>query len=484
MARVVLVRDRLGEEHREAVHHPAPPPGTAGSESTFDSFDGGIHTVRGDLAPQTTTSGGPTDGTLPPEAGRVSCIHFFHKKVKYIWRADLRQFTKLEGLEREKCGLLYSLGDGLTQQEATLKLDLYAANSIQIELKPIWRLAFEEVTTPFYVYQMFICTVWCAQFYFSFSICVLAMSVFSVSLHVYETRKQSRKLREKVHSESLVRIRRDGRITEVMSPQLVPGDVIHLDLRTPFTLECDAVLLAGSVTVDESMLTGECVPISKVHLDEQPATLYSIERHKRSTLFCGTTITHTTKLARAIVIRTGFNTAKGELVRSILFPKEVNVKIKRDLLKCMFFFMLLGVIPMTYNVLVWKSFNASTFYLFITTVDIATFLVPPLLPAVLTSLNAQAQKRLAAQGIFCLDPSYIAYSGGLDMVCFDKTGTLTEDTIKLAGAVTIEGAEVKQTVKELVTLPPSSVAKQIIGTCHSLTFIGDELDGDEFEREG
>jgi len=52
--------------------------------------------------------------------------------------------------------------------------------------------------------------------------------------------------------------------------------------------------------------------------------------------------------------------------------------------------------------------------------DILTFVVPPILPAALTANNAFAQKRLGKKGIFCLHSKHICLCGGIDVVAFDK----------------------------------------------------------------
>ena len=51
---------------------------------------------------------------------------------------------------------------------------------------------------------------------------------------------------------------------ELSSVELVPGDVIFLSTNGGFMMECDAVLVDGSCVVNESMLTGESIPITKV----------------------------------------------------------------------------------------------------------------------------------------------------------------------------------------------------------------------------
>ena len=51
---------------------------------------------------------------------------------------------------------------------------------------------------------------------------------------------------------------------EISSLELVPGDVIFLPTDGGFVMECDSVLVEGTCVVDESMLTGESIPITKV----------------------------------------------------------------------------------------------------------------------------------------------------------------------------------------------------------------------------
>ena len=70
------------------------------------------------------------------------------------------------------------------------------------------------------------------------------------------------------------------------------------------------------------------MPVSKTSLPakaEDGSSSYDPDVHKLHTLFCGTHVLYTRSApVRAMVIRTGFKTAKGELVRSILYPKETK----------------------------------------------------------------------------------------------------------------------------------------------------------------
>lgn len=102
--------------------------------------------------------------------------------------------------------------------------------------------------------------------------------------------------------------------------------------------------------------------------------------------------------AKAVVVRTGYSTAKGELVRAILFPKESNTLLNSDMVKCMQMFFILGIPCMCYTAWTFSTFNIKTFDLILVVIDIATFLIPPLLPSVMTSVNVHAQKRLLKKG--------------------------------------------------------------------------------------
>ena len=69
------------------------------------------------------------------------------------------------------------------------------------------------------------------------------------------------------------------------SASLVPGDVLVVP-PGGMVCPCDAVLLSGSAIVNESMLTGESVPVTKTALP-RGAELYDVNQHKKHTLFGG-----------------------------------------------------------------------------------------------------------------------------------------------------------------------------------------------------
>lgn len=415
--------------------------------------------------------------------------YFTHKKLKYIWNSEYKQFDRLKGLEAERCSVIYSQVEGATSSEAALKLDLYGSNSIEIEVRPLLWLIIDEITGPFYLYQFFICSIWLIQLYYQFATCILLLSAVSVATHVWQTRKQSIALREQVQSASSVQVIRDGNELTISSVQLVPGDVLVLPRHSAGTmLECDAVLMTGSCIVDESMLTGESVPTPKVALVEDSSSFYSPALHKSNTLFSGTRVLtvqgakESQGKVKAVVVRTGFATAKGELARSILFPLTANNNLKKQLIKMSAIFFVIGIPCMAYTVYALSRFKYASHDIFIIVLDVATFLIPPVLPAVLTSINVHAQRRLKTKDIYCLNPRMISCSGEVDVMCFDKTGTLTDDTIEFAGVVPVSDGhfEEMQTDLEQSNIDDHAIVRSM-AACNSLVEYEDKVEGDDLD---
>ena len=125
----------------------------------------------------------------------------------------------------------------------------------------------------------------------------------------------------------IVECKRDGIWTKLESQNIVPGDVILVPPGGTF-IPADCVILTGSAIVNEGMLTGESIPVQKSPIKTSDAP-YHPESFKMSTLFAGTEVLQTRSKngeCTALVARTGYETAKGQLVQSILFPKDVVIR--------------------------------------------------------------------------------------------------------------------------------------------------------------
>ena len=99
---------------------------------------------------------------------------------------------------------------------------------------------------------------------------------------------------------------------------------------------------------------GESVPVSKTPIPNAGSdadVLYCPDVHKVHTLFCGTHVIFTrTANVRAMVIRTGYNTAKGALVRSFMFPRRTRFQFYRDSIIFVVVLFAFGLLGLFYSV--------------------------------------------------------------------------------------------------------------------------------------
>lgn len=266
------------------------------------------------------------------------------KQLRYIWDDRTAEFVKLQGLDANVPATLFHQMKGLDVHTQHSRLLVYGLNQIFIPLKSVFTLLFLEVLNPYYVFQVFSVGLWFSYNYYYYAIVIVLMSVFGISMSIIQTRKNQMALYKTVMSlETAVVVRADGTSHTIDTKYLVPGDILEIP-SNGCTMQCDAVLLNGNCILDESMLTGESVPITKTPLPCIRDLIFDTKEHSRHVLFSGTKVIQTryigTEKVLACIINTGNITAKGGLIRSILYPPPVDYKFEQDSYK---FIMLLGL---------------------------------------------------------------------------------------------------------------------------------------------
>ncbi|XP_077371234.1 polyamine-transporting ATPase 13A2 isoform X2 [Festucalex cinctus] len=335
--------------------------------------------------------------------------------------------------------------------------------------------------------------LWTLDEYYAYSTSIFLISLISICISLYEIRKQSVILHNMARLVTNVRvIRKSGEQENVSSVELVPGDCICLP-KDGLLMPCDAALLAGECLINEGMLTGESVPVLKTPLMDSERK-YSSDTERKHTLFCGTQIIRAKgggpgdAGAVAVVTGTGFFTAKGNLVSSILYPQPTNFRFYRDAAKFLIILGFLAFIGTIYSFVILLQYDMSWFHLVIRVVDIITIVVPPALPAAITIGTIYAQHRLKNQGIFCISPPRINVCGKVSLFCFDKTGTLTEEGLDVWGVMEGGCAGFSDVVSDPGLLPPGPMFS-CLACCHTLALlqgkpIGDPLELKMFQSTG
>ncbi|XP_046673122.1 polyamine-transporting ATPase 13A3-like isoform X2 [Homalodisca vitripennis] len=411
------------------------------------------------------------------------------KKQRYIWDEEKGEFFKLAGLDSSITTAALHQQIGLSQIQQFLRRLVYGKNEIIVPMRGVIALLFLEVLNPFYVFQFFSFALWFADDYVYYAVAILIMSAVSIVMTVIQTRNNQIKLHSTIHSSDVVSVLqavgdcKEPRVVTIPTEQLVPGDLMLVPTHGCI-MHCDAVLLAGNCIVNESMLTGESVPVTKTPLPNSPGVRYDDKEHARHTLFCGTHVIQTRYYGKervyAVVIRTGFSTAKGNLVRSILYPTPVDFKFEQDSYK--FVQMLAGIasVGFLYTVVTKAMRGVPARDIALEALDLITIVVPPALPAAMTVGRMYAQSRLKHNHIYCISPRTINVSGSINCVCFDKTGTLTEDGLDMWGVIPAENSHFKVPVKQLEHIRPGNLLHAMV-TCHSLTIIDNKISGDPLD---
>ncbi|KAL4787760.1 hypothetical protein BJX76DRAFT_317563 [Aspergillus varians] len=436
--------------------------------------------------------------------------YFDYRYLRFFYHPLEDKFLLISGWKDPSWTNAKSMRVGLNADDRDSREQIFGRNAINIQQKSLFQLLADEAFHPFYIFQLASLVLWSLDTYYYYAACIFIISVFSIGTTVVETTATTSRLKEMSLFESDIRVLRNGFWRSVTSQELVPGDVFEFSDPSLNQVPCDCILLSGDCIVNESMLTGESVPVSKTPLTDDaldflnlsaPSVHPNVAKHF---LFNGTKIIRARRpqcvdddeaIALAIVMRTGFLTTKGALIRSMLFPKPSGFKFYRDSFR---YISVMGIIAFLGFIASFVNFvrlGLSWRLIIIRALDLITIVVPPALPATLTIGTNFALSRLKSEKIFCISPQRVNVGGKLDVICFDKTGTLTEDGLDVLG---IRIMTQHQRLSELlsdVSLKPLTESGtelsqdcekhnaiiRIMATCHSLRVVDDELLGDPLD---
>ncbi|CAB0036031.1 unnamed protein product [Trichogramma brassicae] len=434
-------------------------------------------------------------------------LSFEFKKLTYVYQEFEGKFEKLSGLDRDSTihdlGLLGKCGS-IRETERSARRDVYGPNELSLPSDSFTTLLISEMLDPFYIFQAFSFCLWILDGYYCYAFVILATSCCSIVAEMVQTQNNQRKLRETVSSSNdeitLFYNTFANNTRTVPIKELIPGDVIVLSSsQIGSSMPCDAFLIEGQCIVDESMLTGESLPVIKTSTPRNAANhdLYGDKKHARHTLYSGTKILQVKNIGceqvTAVVLRTGFSTTKGKLIRSILYPPPLDYQFEQDSYKFVGLLAIVACFGVAYTFITKLARGIPLYHVVLNALDLVTIVVPPALPAAMSIGRIVAQGRLEAKRIFCTSPRSINVAGSIDCVCFDKTGTLTEPDFSMRGVVPCsnDSHQFRPIVSDASTRELDSNEHLTIGmaSCHSIVTIdgrslGDPLDLKMFEFTG
>lgn len=324
---------------------------------------------------------------------------------------------------------LGSSREGLSSSEVKKRLIEYRDNRILPGSSALWKTLKQRLSSSF-LYLLL--TASALSFFLDDTIegiLILVFIAINIGLETYQEYHSARALRLlKRYLVVHTRIRRGGKILKIESNQIVPGDIVLVEAGD--RLPADVRFLdANGLEVDESVLTGESLTVSKT---ADLLRVPPVEMHEAMNVgFAGTVVT--SGWGEGVVFATGKETAFGDIAtlteeteRETVFEKGIR-QFSRFILKLVLFTLTIIYVA---NIFI-RSGETSSIELLIFSLALAVSVVPEALPVILTVALSRGSLRLAQKKVVVKRLSAIEDLGSIEVLCCDKTGTLTENMLSV-----------------------------------------------------
>jgi len=310
-------------------------------------------------------------------------------------------------------------GNGLTSAEATTRLRQYGANATPDKSRSGFAHRLAALgREPMFVLLLAACALYFILGETQEGFLMVAAIGFVTAISEYQQARSTGALNAlRQYSQPRTTVIRDGRKQQIPSTDLVPGDLFLVEEGN--LVPADAVIIESyDLAVNESILTGESLPVEK-HAGDENAGLSQ-----------GTQIISGKGLAQ--VTATGANTTLGRLGGSLagipatrtLLQRQIDGFLKKMTLAGILVFFLVCAVNFGRDHHLAQSLLQG--------LTLAMSVIPEEIPVAFSSFMALGAFYMARHGMITRQPSTIENLGAVSVICLDKTGTITENHMRVA----------------------------------------------------
>lgn len=319
--------------------------------------------------------------------------------------------------------------NGLTSEEVTKRLEEYGKNELpKGKQKTAIGMFFSQFLDPL-IYVLLAAaaiSLFLKEFidaYFIFG--VLIFNALIGTIQEYSANKSAAALQEMVQTKASVI--REGKEIEVSAAELVPGDIVIL--RSGNKIPADVRLIKSiDLHIDESMLTGESLPVEKdAHAVVEEGAVVS---QRKNEAFAGTMVVR--GLGRGIVSNTGLNTQLGKIAESVTGKSEAKPPLIIRMEKFSYNIAVIMVFAIIVLAGIYIHRGAGVHETFLLAASLAVAAIPEGLPITITITLAIAMSRMAKRHVIVRHLVAVESLGSCTLIASDKTGTLTKNELTVA----------------------------------------------------
>lgn len=323
------------------------------------------------------------------------------------------------------------LQHGLSHQAAAIRLARDGYNQLpSAQPQSPFAIALNVMREP-----MFLLLISCGAVYLLLgdrgeALMLLGFVFVIIAISFFQTRKTERAL-EALRDLSSPRalVIRDGEQKRIPGREVVVGDL--LVLAEGDRVPADAVLLSGvSLTVDESLLTGEAVPVRKLSVDSMPEHMGKPGGDDLPFLFSGTLVVQGKGIAH--VLAAGQDTALGGIGKALGGIGQEPTNIQRETVVIVKRAAWAGVAMSLVVAIAYGLTRGDWLNGLLAGITLAMAILPEEVPVVLTVFLGLGAWRIAQKQVLTRHIPAVEMLGASTVLCVDKTGTLTQNRMAMA----------------------------------------------------